>query len=233
MGPEETRVFLDNTQKLICNWLILDGFSVGISDLVADEATRTEMQGVIKEMKSKVDEIIQNVHTGRFINESRQTTHDKFEQDVIRILNSAVDKAGKIGLQKIDDSTNRMINMVKSGSKGSTLNVSQMIACLGQQNVGGARIAYGFEHRTLPHYNRFDDGPESRGFVSSSFIGGLTPQEFFFHSMGGREGLIDTAVRTSATGYIQRKLVKAMEDLKCSHDGSVRSANGAIIQYLY
>ena len=89
-----------------------------------------------------------------------------------------------------------------------------MIACVGQQNVDGKRIAYGFTNRTLPHYTKYDDGPEARGFVENSFISGLSPQEVFFHAMGGREGLIDTAVKTSETGYIQRRLVKAMEDAK-------------------
>jgi DNA-directed RNA polymerase II subunit RPB1 len=233
LGGEETRRFLDNTQQLMCDWLILDGFSVGISDLVANKDTLTQMHATINDMKVKVNDMIKDVHIGKFVNESRLSTSQKFEQEVMRILNSAVDKAGKIGLEQIDDASNRMINMIKSGSKGSTLNVSQMIACVGQQNVGGKRISYGLDHRTLPHYTRYSDGPEPRGFVSSSFIGGLNPQEFFFHSMGGREGLIDTAVRTSTTGYIQRKLVKAMEDLKCSYDGSVRTANGSIVQYIY
>jgi len=80
------------------------------------------------------------------------------------------------------------------------LNVAQMIACVGQQNVDGKRIAYGFDHRTLPHYVKYDDGAESRGFVENSFVSGLSPQEFFFHSMGGREGLIDTAVKTLKAG---------------------------------
>lgn len=89
----------------------------------------------------------------------------------------------------------------------------QMIACVGQQNVEGKRIPFGFSGRTLPHFTKDDLGPESRGFVENSYLRGLTPQELFFHAMGGREGLIDTAVKTSSTGYIQRRLVKAMEDL--------------------
>lgn len=88
-----------------------------------------------------------------------------------------------------------------------------MTACVGQQNVEGKRIPYGFQGRTLPHFTKEDYGPESRGFVENSYLRGLTPQEFFFHAMGGREGLIDTAVKTSSTGYIQRRLIKAMEDL--------------------
>jgi DNA-directed RNA polymerase II subunit RPB1 len=134
---------------------------------------------------------------GKFQNISRKSNNDKFEEEVNKQLNAANKKAGNVGLSKIDDLNNRMINMVKSGAKGNAINISQMITCVGQQNVDGNRIAYGYDHRTLPHYTKYDDGPESRGFVENSFIKGLTPQEFFFHSMGGREGLIDTAVKTS------------------------------------
>jgi DNA-directed RNA polymerase II subunit RPB1 len=120
-----------------------------------------------------------------------------------------------------------------AGSKGSYINISQIIACVGQQNVDGKRIPYGFRNRTLPHFTQDDHGPESRGFVANSYLRGLTPQEFFFHSMGGREGLIDTAVKTSETGYIQRRLMKAMEDVTVRYDGTVRDASGNIIQFLY
>ena len=198
-GPEETRTFFDNTQQLICNWLVMNGFSVGISDLVVDNDTMTSLDNIIHNMRVKVLDIIRNVHTNSFKNDTMMTMNEKFENDVNEILNAAINNAGKVALQKLDDSTNRMINMIKAGSKGNALNISQMVGCLGQQNVDGRRIGYGFEHRTLPHYNKYDDGPESRGFVQSSFIKGLTPQEFFFHSMGGREGLIDTAVK-SVTG---------------------------------
>jgi len=100
-----------------------------------------------------------------------------------------------------------------------------MISCLGQQQVDGKRVPYGFEDRTLPHYNKYDDSPHARGFVEHSFISGLTPQELFFHAMGGRIGLIDTAVKTSQTGYIQRRLVKGLEDLKVEYDMTVRNNN--------
>ena len=86
---------------------------------------------------------------------------------------------------------------------------------------------------TLPHYYKYDDSSEARGFVENSFISGQTPQEFFFHAMGGREGLIDTAVKTAATGYVQRQLMKAMEDLMVGYDYSVRSSGGVIVQFVY
>ena len=123
--------------------------------------------------------------------------------------------------------------MINSGSKGKPTNIAQIVACLGQQNVDGGRIPYGFTDRTLPHYYKYDDSSEAKGFVENSFISGQTPQEYFFHAMGGREGLIDTAVKTSQTGYIQRKLVKSMEDLIVTFDYSVRSSSGEIVQFVY
>jgi DNA-directed RNA polymerase II subunit RPB1 len=190
-GPDETRQFFDNTQQLICNWLVLSGFSVGISDLVVDSSTSDSLKELIHDLKVKVYDIIRDIHMDKFQNISRKSNNDKFEEEVNKLLNETTNKAGKLSLDKINDIDNRMMNMIKSGSKGNPINISQMIACLGQQNIDGKRITYGFDHRTLPHYTKYDDGPEARGFVENSFIKGLTPQEFFFHSMGGREGLID------------------------------------------
>jgi DNA-directed RNA polymerase II subunit RPB1 len=232
LGIEEARALFDNTQRLICHWLVYSGFSVGVSDLIIDASTQEKITAETNEMKRQVYEIIRNVHNGTFKNTSIKSNAEFFEESVNNILNNASKNTGKIGRSVITDD-NRMINMVKSKSKGNDINVAQMIACLGQQNVEGKRIANGFDDRTLPHFTRYDDGPNSRGFVESSFIKGLTPQELFFHAMGGREGLIDTAVRTSDTGYLQRKLVKAMEDCKISYDLTVRNASGCIVQYLY
>jgi DNA-directed RNA polymerase beta' subunit len=196
-GQEDTRLFFDNTQKIICDWLVQSGFSVGISDLIIND-DGMQMKNMIKDMKVKVYDIIRDMHKGTFENKSINNNDTFFEEEVNKILNQTISQVGKIALSKLNDIENRMINMVKSGSKGSIINVSQMIACLGQQNVDGKRIPYGFDDRTLPHYTKYDDGPESRGFVENSFISGLSPQEFFFHSMGGREGLIDTAVKSVA-----------------------------------
>jgi DNA-directed RNA polymerase beta' subunit len=123
--------------------------------------------------------------------------------------------------------------IVNSGSKGTLINISQMISCLGQQNVDGKRIPYGFDSRTLPHYSKFDDSPKARGFIENSYISGLTAPELFFHAMGGRIGLIDTAVKTSQTGYIQRRLIKGLEDIKVEYDMTVRNSKGKIIQFAY
>ena len=195
-GPEETRVFFDNTQQLICNWLVLDGFSVGISDMVVDSAQMEKFKSVISEMKASVYKVIEDVHSGRYENNSTKTNFEDFEKKVNDITNNVIKEVGDAGVKVIDENVNRLINMIKSKSKGSSVNVSQMIGCLGQQNVDGRRIPNGFDDRSLPHFSKYDDGPEAHGFVESSFIKGLTPQEFFFAAMGGREGLIDTAVQS-------------------------------------
>lgn len=231
-GPDATKYFLDSLQAIITNWLLTDGFSVGISDLMTDIDTLAEIKKVIQKKKKNVYEIIQHLHKGIMENNSGKSNSEEFELLVNKNLNQAVDASGKKIIKELDKN-NRMINMITSGSKGSIINIGQMIACLGQQNIDGKRIPDGWSDRTLPHFPKYDDGPESRGFVDSSFIEGLTPQEFFFHAMGGREGLIDTAVKTSETGYIQRRMIKALEDLKIAADGTVRNEMKDIVQFSY
>src|SRR6056300_1205278 len=184
-------------------------------------------------MKTKAYEQLEKVRLGKLENNSITNNQEFFEQELIGILNGSTSEIEKNGLENINHYHNRMINMVQSGSKGKPTNVNQMIACVGQQNVDGKRVAYGFTDRTLPHYNKYDDGPAARGFVENSFIKGLTPQEMFFHAMGGREGLIDTAIKTSETGYIQRRLSKAMENVMIEYDLTVRNCEGNIIEFFY
>jgi DNA-directed RNA polymerase II subunit RPB1 len=231
-GPKDTVNFIDSMQNTIEQFLIYNGFSVGISDMIADEETKRNMEEVIKKRKAEIEDIILQVHLDLFDNNTGKSNQEEFENKVFSAINKATDESGKIGLGSLTDE-NRLVAMVRAGSKGSSINIAQMMACVGQQSTEGRRIPYGFTDRTLPHYKKYDDGAEARGFIESSFIRGLTPQEFFFHAMSGREGLIDTAVKTADTGYIQRQLVKAMEDLVIQYDGTVRDARGNITQFYY
>mmetsp|Transcript_19470 Transcript_19470/g.18590 ORF Transcript_19470/g.18590 Transcript_19470/m.18590 type:complete len:202 (-) Transcript_19470:2536-3141(-) len=158
--------------------------------------------------------------------------YESFEAKVNQTLNKARDESGNLALEDLS-TYNRLKAMVFAGSKGSNLNISQIMACVGQQNVEGKRIPFGFNKRSLPHFSKDDFGPESKGFVENCYLNGLTPSEFYFHAMGGREGLIDTAVKTAETGYIQRRLIKAMEDVMVKYDGTVRTSREQIIQFLY
>jgi DNA-directed RNA polymerase II subunit RPB1 len=231
-GSKDTVGLLDALQNTVENFLVLNGFSVGISDLIADEETKKSIDAKIQEKKKQVEQVILQVHMDLFDNNTGKTNQQEFEDQIFGILNQATSDAGATGQQSLS-SENRLLAMVRSGSKGEPLNVAQMMACLGQTAIEGKRVPYGFTDRTLPHYKKYDDSSEARGFIESSFIRGLTPQQFFFHAMSGREGLIDTAVKTADTGYIQRQLIKSMEDLTVQHDGTVRDANNNIIQYHY
>ena len=187
--------FIDDIQNIITEYMKSSAFSVGISDLKSDNKTNQDIIQRITDKKNQVKTLIDQIQLGIFQNDTGKSNHDEFESQVNNILNQASAEAGKIGLESLNKN-NRFVIMVNAGSKGSELNISQMISCLGQQNVDGKRIPYGFEQRTLPHFSKFDDSPGARGFVESSYINGLTPQELFFHAMGGRVGLIDTAVKS-------------------------------------
>ena len=231
-GNQGCAKFIDDLQNVVTEYMKYSAFSVGISDLISDNKTNEEIIKVITQKKADVKNLIEQTQIGIFENKSGKTNNEEFETKVNNILNQATSESGKIGLNSLDKN-NRFVTMVKAGSKGSDLNISFMISCLGQQNVDGKRIPYGFEQRTLPHYTKYDDSPVARGFVESSYINGLSPQELFFHAMGGRVGLIDTAVKTSTTGYIQRRLIKGLEDLMVNYDMTVRNNKGKIVQFAY
>ncbi|KAK3924047.1 DNA-directed RNA polymerase II subunit RPB1 [Frankliniella fusca] len=232
LGHEVCGQFYGNIQTVVNNWLLLEGHSIGIGDTIADRQTYSEIQNAIKKAKADVIEVIQKAHNMELEPTPGNTLRQTFENQVNRILNDARDKTGGSAKKSLTE-YNNLKAMVVSGSKGSNINISQVIACVGQQNVEGKRIPFGFRKRTLPHFIKDDYGPESRGFVENSYLAGLTPSEFYFHAMGGREGLIDTAVKTAETGYIQRRLIKAMESVMVNYDGTVRNSVGQLIQLRY
>lgn len=224
--------FIDDLQNVITEYMKVSSFSVGVSDLVSDRKTSAEIVQVITNKKMEVQTVIDEIHLGIFKNNTARSNNVEFEMRVNNILNKANEQSGDIGRKSLSKN-NRFLMIVNSGSKGNLINISQMISCLGQQNVDGKRIPYGFDSRTLPHYFKFDDSPNARGFIENSYISGLTAPELFFHAMGGRIGLIDTAVKTSQTGYIQRRLIKGLEDLKVEYDMTVRNSKGKIVQFAY
>ncbi len=231
-GPKVCAELFSSIQKVVNYWLLHNGFSIGIGDTIADAQTMRDVNKTIQEAKQKVQEIIIDAQHNKLEPEPGMTLRESFEHNVSRVLNQARDTAGRSAEMSLKD-LNNVKQMVTSGSKGSFINISQMSACVGQQIVEGKRIPFGFGDRSLPHFTKDDYSPESKGFVENSYLRGLTPQEFFFHAMAGREGLIDTAVKTAETGYIQRRLVKALEDIMVHYDGTTRNSLGDIIQFIY
>jgi DNA-directed RNA polymerase beta' subunit/intein/homing endonuclease len=187
--------FIDDIQNIINEYMKSSSFSVGISDLIANKTTQREITRVIESQKQEVQLLIEKVHLGIFENKTANSNAAEFELQVNNMLNKALEDAGKIGRNSLGKN-NRFVMIVNSGSKGGPQNISQMISCFGQQNIDGKRIPNGFDNRPLPHFCKYDDSPKARGFIENSYITGLTAVEVFYHAMGGRIGLIDTAVKS-------------------------------------
>lgn len=232
LGPEGAMAFLNGVQLVVNYWFLHVGHSIGIGDTIPDRVTVEKVQVHIEERKNEVTELTTQAQTNQMEALPGMNIRETFENKVSIALNKARDDAGTTTQKSLRDLNNAVL-MASSGSKGSSINISQMTALVGQQMVEGKRIPFGFKYRTLPHFTKDDYSPEARGFVENSYLRGLTPPEFFFHAMAGREGLIDTAVKTAETGYIQRRLVKALEDVSAKYDGTVRNSLGDIVQFLY
>jgi DNA-directed RNA polymerase II subunit RPB1 len=199
---------------------------------VPDPETVIRIQEAVDTKKKEVEEISKQAYNEQLEPAPGMNVRQTFESKVMNALNQARDQAGAATENSLKD-LNNAITMARAGSKGSTINIAQMTAIVGQQAVEGKRIPFGFKYRTLPHFAKDDYSAPSRGFVENSYLRGLTPTEFFFHAMAGREGLIDTAVKTAETGYIQRRLVKALEEVTVKYDTTVRDSRGNIVQFIY
>jgi DNA-directed RNA polymerase subunit A' len=231
-GAERGRRFLDDVTKLSIGAISQIGFTTGIDDEDIPEDARLEVEKTLSDASARVDELVDKYNKGELEQLPGRSLEETLEVEAMRVLSKARDTAGNLagmflGLE------NSAVLMAKSGARGSMLNLTQMAGSVGQQAVRGERISRGYQNRTLPHFKKYDLGANAKGFVKSSYKKGLTPTEYFFHSMGGREGLVDTAVRTSRSGYMQRRLINALEDLKVMSDGTVRNTANNIIQFNY
>ena len=231
-GTDMGHDFLNSICRLINEFLSLKGFTFGLDELEIGGRERQRISKVLKQMEKNVEALIEELRTGRLKRLPGQTLQDTFEIQVMNELAKARDRAGEIVEGGLDIS-NAGIIMTRSGARGSSLNIGQMMGSVGQQSIRGKRIMRGYLNRTLPHFKEKDPNPEARGFIYNCYRDGLTPIEFFFHAMGGREGLVDTAVRTQQSGYMQRRLINALEHLRVEYDGTVRDSTGDIIQFRY
>jgi len=234
-GTDKAREFIDQMTHLAIRAIMLHGFTIGIDDEDIPEEAIAQIKEIIAEAERRVIELIKAYKEGNLEPMPGRSLEETLEISIMRELGRARDQAGKIAGRYLGYD-NPAVIMAVSGARGSMLNLTQMAACIGQQSVRGERIkrGYAYTNRTLPHFKPGDLGAKARGFVESSYKRGLNPIEFFFHAMGGREGLVDTAVRTSQSGYLQRRLINALQDLKVEYDGTVKEqTSGIIVQFRY
>jgi len=231
-GNDVAQQFLNSILVMLKTFITHRGFTYGYSDLWLSEDTHKEITEVIKKAYDKIGELIQQYKEGTLPLTRGLSPEEALELYLVNELSRARDRAGRLADRSFPNN-NAGVIMASTGARGSTLNIGQMTAVLGQQSIRGKRIHKGYHNRSLPHFKINDTNPDAKGFVKSNYRDGLTPLEFFFHAMGGREGLVDTAVRTQQSGYMQRRLINALEHLKLEYDSTVRDPHGNIIQYLY
>jgi DNA-directed RNA polymerase subunit A' len=224
------RIFVNEVASLAMRSIMHFGFSIGIDDESVSPAAEEQIDEAIENAYARVQELIETYDRGELESLPGRSVDETLEMKIMQTLGKARDSAGDIAEEHFDDD-NPAVVMAESGARGSMLNLTQMAGCVGQQAVRGERINRGYEDRTLSHYKPDDLSAEAHGFVEHSYRGGLNPREFFFHAMGGREGLVDTAVRTSKSGYLQRRLINALSELETQYDGTVRDTSDTIVQF--
>ncbi|MEK6973710.1 MAG: hypothetical protein AABW41_00475 [Nanoarchaeota archaeon] len=231
-GEEIGIDILNKIFRLGLEVLLRDGFTTAISDTDLPEKTRQSCHSIIQEAEEKVNELIAERKAGRLEAIPGYTEDETLEFKILEILNKARNAVGE-AVSSTADENNPSIIMAASGAKGSILNLAQMAACVGQQALRGKRIEKGFKNRTLVSFRQRDLSPDARGFIKHGFKHGLSPTEFFFGAMTGRDSLMDTGLRTPKSGYLYRRLANALQDLKVEYDLTVRDANKKIIQFSY
>jgi len=231
-GSEAGREFLNKITRMLKLFITMRGFTYSYDELVLSPNAESKIERTMERIEKRIKELIDKYLKGTLERLPGQTLEDSFEIYVMNELAKARDQSGKIADEDFTIENSGIV-MTRTGARGSNLNIGQMSACVGQQAVRGKRIMRGYRDRALPHFKPGDPSPKARGFVYSPYQRGLDSVEFFFHAMGGREGLVDTAVRTQQSGYMQRRLINALEHLRLEYDGTVRTSSGDIIQFEY
>ena len=231
-GSQAGRKFLNEICQLLKVFISMRGFTFSFDELELSDVARKKIKRNMNVIEKRIEKLIIDYRAGTLARLPGQTLNESFELYVMNELAEARDKAGNVADEdfKLENSG---IIMTRTGARGSNLNIGQMTASVGQQSVRGKRIMRGYVNRALSHFKPGDPTPKARGFVYNSYTTGLNPIEYFFHAMGGREGLVDTAVRTQQSGYMQRRLINALEQLRIEYDGTVRNSTGDIIQLKY
>jgi len=232
-SPEVSAACMNRLAKLSSRWIGTRGFSIGVTDVTPSSDLQLHKKQLLSKGYATCSENINQWKMGRLQASPGCDEEQTLEAVCLGELSNIREDLGSYCLKELDYHHNSPLIMAICGSKGSKINISQMVACVGQQAVNGSRIPEGFVNRTLPHFHKFSREPEAKGFVENSFYTGLTATEFFFHTMGGREGLVDTAVKTAETGYMQRRLMKALEDLTVHYDLTVRASDKTVVQFAY
>ena len=227
-GHKVTSDYITNIQKICVNWMLYDGFTVGFGDCIIDKKVTDDIALDLEKKKLEISHKITEIE-----NNPELLDGDLFEYEIKNNLIAFKGDIQKKVIKNLPDTNNFHVMSVGSGAKGGEINLMQIMGALGQDIFKQKRIEKEMNNRSLVHFHQNDDTLKARGFISNSYLSGLDAHEFFFHHMTGREGLIDTAIKTAETGYLARKIMKLLEDIGLKYDNTVRTGNGMILQYIY
>lgn len=232
LGRDATVDTINKAFILGTTYLSKVGYTLALKDLDVPEKVKDVTKEVIEKVEKKVAEVIEEYNSGKLEAMPGKTTEETRETKIMQILNTIGTELSDVVKANLPAEAN-INSMLKSGSGGGMTNIVQMGCTVGQQALWSKRISFGYEGRTLSFFKKGDLGPESRGFVKSPYMKGLKPTEFFFGAMTGRDSMMDTALRTPKSGYLYRRLVSALQDLKVEYDGTVRDASENVVQFAY
>lgn len=231
-GEKETVEFIGKLFRLGIKILLRRGFSISVANMDIAEDVKKSIDKEIEKGNKEAESIIKDYTDGALETLPGKTLRETLEIKTLEVLNKVRNNVGEY-VSAATTLDNPAVIMARAGARGNMLNLTQMSGCVGQQALMGQRITTGFRERTLSFFKKSDLGPSAHGFVKNSFKSGLNPYEFFFHAMTGRDGLMDTALRTPKSGYLYRRLANALQDIKIEYDNTVRDANKNIIQFKY
>ncbi len=228
-GSEEAKNFINRVSLLGIKWLEKVGFTIGLDDGELTDDVRKKIHEAIEKGYEEAEQLIKLYHGRKIELIPGRDMKESFEIQMRNILSNTSDAIGKIVKNNLKESP--IVIMGKTGARGSINHIAQLTGVVGQEHALGERIMRGYHGRTLSHFLVGDLGPAAHGFVASSFKIGLNPFEFFFDVLSGREGLMDKSLRTRHSGYLERRLIGALQDLKIEYDGTVRDNRKIIIQF--
>ena len=231
-GEDRTLDLMANMFRLGIEILLVRGFTTSIDDTDLPASLVVQVEDLIKEAEKNVQKYIDQFNAGQLEALPGKTRKETLEVRILELLNKIRNKIGNVLIEHTRED-NPTIIMARSGAKGNFLNLVQMSALVGQQALRGRRVDKGYKNRTLSLFKEGDLSPLAHGFVRNGFKKGLSPVEFFFHAMTGRDSLMDTALRTPKSGYLYRRLANALQDLKVEYDYTVRDANKSVVQFIY
>ena len=213
IGRDKTFDVIRNVFSIGKDYLTDRGITISVEDLDVSEEILKAGEEIIEKANKKTEEIIQSFYDETLELLPGKTAEESREIRILKVLNEVRTKIGEI-VKREFPKDNPVTHMIKSGGGGNILNITQMASSVGQQDLQGGRINIGYTGRTLSHFKKGDLSPASKGFIKSSFIKGLEPDEFFFGAITGRSTLMDTALRTPKSGYLYRRLANALQDLR-------------------